>query len=81
LEESNTFVVGKGRNDADVIRASDVIGDDVTGGSVIVTGADVLLVDVLRSNFVVADVTGGDVTGLTSATQREMSVTHWLKLV
>ena len=81
LEESNTFVVGKGRNDADVIRESDVIGDDVTGGSVIVTGADVLLVDVLRSNFVVADVTGGDVTGLTSATQREMSVTHWLKLV
>ena len=76
LEESNTFVASKGRNDADVIRASDVIGDDVTGGSVIVTGADVLLVDVLRSNFVVADV-----TGLTSATQREMSVTHWLKLV
>ena len=55
------FVVSKGRNDADVIRASDVIGDDVTGGSVIVTGADVLLVDVLRSNFVVSDVTGGDV--------------------
>ena len=58
LEESNTFVASKGRNDADVIRASDVIGDDVTGGSVIVTGADVLLVDVLRSNFVVSDVTG-----------------------
>ena len=61
LEEPNTFVVSKGRNDTDVISSSDVIGDDVTGGSVIFTGADVLLVDVLRSNFVVSDVTGGDV--------------------